>query len=263
MNTTEPGDEAPGSGVELPESARRFHELYAADLRRVESVSDAQILAAIRRAELHDEQDDASRADIAEHLGFVHNSSTTKRLRPQIDALKAAGRIRDVRRNGLDLLALTAAGRRTLERAQSAGAVTLPESPQHRKWRHSRAMADDRIDGFRDALRTSIAEVGALLDSQQTPSDAWFEFGKRLGAECKRLGSATYCLLEWAEPDDARADVDDVLGRRNVWGWDNNYGCTPPRSPGSMSRSQPKPLTRDSPCRSTGARVTPARLSPA
>jgi hypothetical protein len=85
-------------------------------------------------------------------------------------------------------------------------------------------MAGDRIDGFREALRTSIAEVGALLDAQQTPSEAWFEFGKRLSAECKRLGSATHCLFEWAEPDDARADVDEVLGRRNVTGWDSSYG---------------------------------------
>jgi hypothetical protein len=225
MSTTEQGDEAPGNGVELPESARRFRELYLADLGRVEPVSDAQILAAIHRAEVHDEQDDASRANIAAHLGFAHNSWTTKQLRPQMDALKAAGRIRDVRRNGLDLLALTPAGRGALKQAQSAGGAMLPESPQHRKWRHSRAMAGDRIDEFRESLRATMAEVGALLDSQQAPSDAWFEFGKRLSAECKRLGSATYSLFEWAEPDDARPDVDEVLGRRNVWGWDNNYGC--------------------------------------
>jgi hypothetical protein len=224
VSTTEQGDETPGEGVELPESARRFHELYAADLSRAEPVSDTQILAAIHRAEVHDEQDDASRADIAAHLGFVHNSWTTKRLRPQIDALKAARQIRDVRRNGLDLLALAAAGRRALETAQSAGGVILPESPQHRKWRHSRTIAGDRIDGFRDALRASMAEVGVLLDSPQAPSDAWFEFGQRLSAECKRLGSATYGLFELAEPDNARADVDEVLGRRNVWGWDNKYG---------------------------------------
>jgi hypothetical protein len=223
MSTTENDDDAPGKGIDLPESARRFHELYLADLGRVELVSDAQILAAIDRAEVHDKQDDASRADIAAHLGFVHNSWTTKQLRPQLDALRATGRIRDVRRNGLDLLALTAAGRQALEKAQSTGAVILPESPQHRKWRHSRKMARDRIDGFREALQASMAEVGALLDAEQTPSDAWFEFGKRLGAECKRLGSATHCLLEWAEPDDARADVDEVLGRRSVVSWDSDY----------------------------------------
>ncbi len=211
MSTTDSDGEAPSKGIELPESARSFHELYLADLGRVEPVSDAEILAAIHRAEVHDKQDDASRADIAAHLGFVHNSWTTKRLRPQIEALRAAGRIRDVRRCGLDLLALTDAGRRALEKAQGAGAVILPESPQHRKWRHSRTMAGDRIDGFREALRASMAEVGALLDAEQTPSDAWFEFGKRLGAECKRLGSATHCLFEWSEPDDARADVDEVL----------------------------------------------------
>jgi hypothetical protein len=224
MSTTESDDQAGGStAIELPESARRFHELYRSDLTRVEPVSDAQILAAIRRAEVHDEQDDASRADIAAHLGFAHNSWTTKQLRPQLDTLRAAGRIRDVRRNGLDLLALTAAGRRALENAQRTGAVILPESPQHRKWRHSRAMASDRIDGFREALRASLAEVGALLDAEQTPSDAWFEFGKRLSAECKRLGSATHCLFEWAEPDDACADVDEVLGRRSVVSWGSGY----------------------------------------
>jgi hypothetical protein len=224
MSTTENDDDAPGKGIELPESARRFHELYLADLRRVEPVSDAQILAAMHRAEVHDEDDHASRADIAAHLGFVHNSWTTRRLRQQLDALRTAGRIRDVRRYGLDLLALTDAGRRALETAQSARAVILPESPQHRKWRHSRTMAGDRIDGFREALRASMAEVGALLDAEQTPSDAWFEVGKRLSAECRRLGSATYCLFEWAEPNDARADVDEVLGRRSVGGWDSSYG---------------------------------------
>jgi hypothetical protein len=67
------------------------------------------------------------------------------------------------------------------------------------------ALAGDRIDGFREALRASVTELGALLDAGQARSDAWFEFGKRLSAECKRLGSATYCLSEWAEPDDARA----------------------------------------------------------
>jgi hypothetical protein len=117
--------------VELPESARRFHEMYRSDLSRVEPVSDAQILAAIDRGETHDRNQipDAARWDIAAHLGFVHDSWTTRRLRPQIDALKSAGRIRDVRRPGLDLVALTSTGRRTLRRARSAGQVSLPESP--------------------------------------------------------------------------------------------------------------------------------------
>jgi hypothetical protein len=155
------------STVELPESARRFHELYRSDLTWVQPVSDAQILAAIDRAEAHDRNQipDAGRWDIAAHLGFVHNSWTTKRLRPQLDALRTAGRIRDVRRLGLDLVALTSTGRRALRKGRSAGEVFLPESPQHRVWRHSRTVAGDRIDGFREALRASVTELGGLLAS--------------------------------------------------------------------------------------------------
>jgi hypothetical protein len=213
------------SGQREPEKRTyRLHGLYGADLRPYEPVSDAQILAAIHRAEVHDQQDDASRADIAAHLGFVHNSWTTRRLRPQLDALRSTGRIRDVRRCGLDLVALTAAGRRALGKAQSTGEVVLPEAPQHRIWRHSRTIAGERIEEFRLALRASLDEAGALLDAERAPSTTWLDFAKRLSAECKRLGSATYCLLEWPEPGDAQADVDEIRGRRNVTGWDGEYG---------------------------------------
>jgi hypothetical protein len=55
--------------VELPESARRFHEMYRSDLSRVEPVSDAQILAAIDRAEAHNRNQipDAAWWDEATH----------------------------------------------------------------------------------------------------------------------------------------------------------------------------------------------------
>lgn len=126
---------------------------------------------------------------------------------------------------GLTCSALTDAGRRALAKARSAGEVVLPESPQSRRWRHSRTLAGERIDGFRQALRASLAEAGALLDTERAPSTAWVEFAKRLSRDCKRLGSATYCLFEWPEPDDERADVDDeIKGRRNVWDWDSDYG---------------------------------------
>lgn len=204
-------------------SSQRLHDLYRADLRPVEPVSGAQILGAIDRAEVHDEHDHASRADIAAHLGFAHSSWTTRRLRPQLDALRSAGRVRDVSRYGLDLLALTAAGRRALGKAQSAGEVILPESPQHRIWRHSRTLAHERIDGFRQALRGALAEAGTLLGAENVPSDAWFDLAERLRKACWQLGSASYCLHEWPEPDDSRADTDEETrfrGRRNVWQWD-------------------------------------------
>jgi hypothetical protein len=32
---------------------------------------------------------------------------------------------------------------------------------------------------------------------------------ERLQRVCRRLGSASHCLHEWAEPEDERADIDD------------------------------------------------------
>jgi hypothetical protein len=42
-------------------------------------------------------------------------------------------------------------------------------------------------------------------------SDVWFELAEELRAAARRLGSATYCLHEWMEPSDARADIDDHI----------------------------------------------------
>jgi len=223
MNTTDNDGEAPSEREPEARPSQRLHGLYRADLRPFEPVSDAQLLGAIDRAEVHDEHDHASRSDIAAHLGFAHNSWTTRRLRPQLDALRSAGRIRDVRRCGLNLLALTAAGRRALGKARSAGEAVLPESPQTRIWRHSHTIAHEQIDAFCQALRGSLAEAGALLDTEKVPSDAWFDLAERLRKACWQLGSATHCLHEWPEPDDSRADTDEdtrFRGRRNVWKWD-------------------------------------------
>jgi hypothetical protein len=223
MSATDNDGDTPSTREPEEWPSQRLHDLYRTDLSPFDPVSDAQILAAISRAEVHDGQDDASRSDIAAHLGFAHNSWTTRRLRPQLDALRSAGRIRDVRRCGLNLLALTAAGRRALGKARSAGEAILPESPQHRIWRHSRTVAHERIDGFRPMLRGSLAEAGALLGAEKDPSDAWFDLAERLRKACWQLGSATHCLHEWTEPDDSRADTDKdtgFRGRRSVWQWD-------------------------------------------
>lgn len=223
MSTTDNHGEAPSEQEPEERPSQRLHSLYREDLRPFESVSDAQLLAAISRAEVHDEHDHASRSDIASHLAFAHNSWTTRRLRPQLDALRSAGRVRDVRRYGLNLLALTAAGRRALGKARSAEEVILSESPQHRIWRHSRTLTHERIDGFRQALRGSLAEAGALLGAERVPSDAWFDLAECLRKTCWQLGSATHCLHEWPEPDDSRADTDKETrfrGRRSVWQWD-------------------------------------------
>ncbi len=208
------------------------------ELRRFEPVSDEMVLVAVERAERHRERQDEGvmMSDIAEHLGFVHGSWTTRRLRPQIDALIAAGLLVRSRRHGVVVWGLTSSGRRRVE--QTSGSVVLPESPQHRVWRHARALAAERIDAVSEQASGVLAEAMDALDSEGVRSDAWFALAKRLQSACWQLGSVTYCLSEWPEPDDATPDIDrtepgdeevnpDELGgvrhrrsgRRNVWKW--------------------------------------------
>jgi hypothetical protein len=209
------------------------------ELRRFEPVSDELVLAAVERAERHREREGKGvmMSDIAEHLGFVHGSWTTRRLRPQIEAFIAAGLLVRSRRHGVVVWGLTSSGRRHV--AREGESVVLPESPQHRVWRHARALAAERIDVVSEQASGVLGEVMDALDSDGVRSDAWFALAERLQLACWQLGSARYCLSEWAEPDDASPDVDDRIepgdetidpenlggvryrrsGRRNVWKW--------------------------------------------
>jgi hypothetical protein len=209
------------------------------ELRRFEPVSDELVLAAVGRAERHRgrEGEGVMMGDIAEHLGFVHGSWTTRRLRPQIEAFIAAGLLVRSRRHGVVVWGLTGSGRRRAARVGES--VVLPESPQHRVWRHARTLAAERIDGVCERASGVLGEAMDALDSEGVRSDAWFALAERLQSACWQLGSVTYCLSEWAEPDDARADVDDRTepgdgqidpeelggvsyrrsGRRNAWKW--------------------------------------------
>jgi hypothetical protein len=185
------------------------------------SFPDALILAAVQRAELHGHHASpgTSYASIVAHLGLRMGSATGRRLRPRFRELEAADLIAPAKRHGSVIYTATPKGGRILK---DAGAVVLPESPQHRHWREARAAAERRIAGLRDDLRAALAEGGILLADDGTDSEAWFVFGERFAEACKRLGSATYCLREWAEPSDDAADVDDDRrrGRRSTYSWD-------------------------------------------
>jgi hypothetical protein len=100
--------------------------------------------------------------------------------------------------------------------------LMLPEAPQHREWRTARTAATERIDVIRERLRDTLSDADKLLDSAQGgDSDSWFALSSRLSTRCDRPGSATYCLREWPEPDDAHADRDDSSedndGRRSFY----------------------------------------------
>lgn len=167
-------------------------------------IPDVTVLAAIDRAERHRGRPGVPAWLIFEHLGIPRRS---RRVRAQLQALVQDGAIEQRRVRGVDVWTLAPSGRRRL---QGAGPVDLPESPQHRQWRNARTLAAQEIERFRATMRDAVTEAGALLGS--TPgSDAWFDLAERLHRAARRLGSATYCLHEWAEPDDDRADIDNQI----------------------------------------------------
>jgi hypothetical protein len=107
-----------------------------------------------------------------------------------------------------------------LDNAREARDIgALPESPQHRAWREARAIAGERIDDFRQELQAALGEAAGLLDAHETAnSDTWQAIGERLVHACRRMESASYCLLEWQEPDDAHGDIPSppLKQRRNI-----------------------------------------------
>ena len=141
---------------------------------------------------------------VFEHLGIPRRS---RRVRAQLQALVQDGAIDQRRAHGVDIWALAPSGRRRL---QGVGRVDLPESPQHCQWRNACTLAAQEIERFRASMRDAVTEASALL-SDTPGSDAWFELAERLQRAARRLGSATYCLHEWMEPDDDRADIDDQV----------------------------------------------------
>jgi hypothetical protein len=215
---------------------------------RTDPPSDGLVLAAVERAALHRGRD--TRAvpvwAIFEHLGISRRSADARHVRIRLDVMHAAGWIALSRQHGVQAWELTRAGTRHLRRERrAAGIPQLPESPQHSAWRNARTSAEQEIERFRGSLREHLDEASQLLDANPpADSDAWFEIAERLHRSCRRLGSASYCLREWSEPDDARADIDDRLepdeqrldraeralrrarraGRRNTRSWDARPG---------------------------------------
>jgi hypothetical protein len=178
-----------------------------------ETLPDDLILAAIDRAERHRHGAGTGVlfARAVEHLGLRSGAWTTRRTRPQFEALENAGMVERLRRQGLVAWTLTGHGRRHLANARAAGTLpALPEAPQHITWREARTAAAQRIDEFREGLPDVLAEALATLNATRpAESEEWFDLAARLQHACWLLGSASYCLNEWAEPTDTQADTDE------------------------------------------------------
>jgi hypothetical protein len=208
---------------------------------------DELILAAVDRAARHRARDTPAVPvwAILDHLTLPRRSAAARHVGSRLSALHVAGWLESARRHGIATWALTSAGRRRLQSARGAGRLpALPESPQHRAWRNAHTTAGQEIERFRASLREQLREAALALDADPTPhSDDWFELGDALQRAFRRLASASYCLHEWLEPDDAHADLDHGLdladealkhservrrralraGRRNVALWDDSH----------------------------------------
>ncbi|HTW41029.1 MAG TPA: hypothetical protein VMD79_01795 [Solirubrobacteraceae bacterium] len=205
---------------------------------------DELVLAALERAARHQARETPAVPawTLLEHLAIPRRSAAARHVSARLAAMQASGWVQRSRRHGAPTWELTAAGERQLRRARDSGALAaLPESPQHRTWRIAHTAAEQEIERFRADLRRRLERAAQLLDARERPhSDSWLELGEELQHACRRLASASYCLHEWAEPDDARADIDEHIepgdealdapqraqrrarraGRRNVRLWD-------------------------------------------
>jgi hypothetical protein len=173
-----------------------------------ELIPDELILAAIDRAARHRGRDGGvPRGLIYMHLAIPSRSGAARHAYRRLPVLEVAGLLIRSRRNGIEVWELTSAGRRRLRAARRADRVVLPESPQHRAWREARTLAGQEIGRFRRELDRGLTSAHrALRREPPVGSDTFFELAQQLRRECRRLGSAIYCLREWPEPDDARPD---------------------------------------------------------
>jgi hypothetical protein len=180
--------------------------------------SDELVLAALERAAHHQVHDSpaAPAWSILEHLSVPRRSAAARHVSARLVAMHTAGLVERSRRHGVPTWELTGVAARRLRDARRAGELpALPESPQHRTWRQARTAAEQEIDRFRDALRARLREATPMLEAASSRhgeprpnSDAWLELGEELQRACRRLASASYCLSEWAEPDDEWPDID-------------------------------------------------------
>lgn len=214
-------EEATPIGTASPEQVAR-HELSP-----YRPVTDGFILAAVERAERH-EQAEVLTSDLTAHLGFEGRPATNRLLMPRLEELRQAGLLTSTERRGEPLWSLTSVGRERLDKEREVGEVgDLPESPQHRAWRHAREQAAVRIEGFNDALTAALEEgYGLIYQYRPVMAEEWFALHERLRWASWRFASAAYCLTDWPEPDDEFPDVDENPGprpgRRSTWAWDRS-----------------------------------------
>jgi hypothetical protein len=213
-------EEPDSTGADCPLSAA------GREITPYTSLSEGFILAAVERAACHQRSDEVSVVVVVEHLGFEPTRGSVGLLRLRLETLHGSGWLTRTQRDDRENWGLTPAGREELAKCREGGTLgDLPESPQHRVWREAQVKAVLRIEGFRREMSELWEETDQLLNRwKPVLSQEWFSLSERFRVASWRLGSASHCLEEWVEPDDARPDVDEnpgpAPGRRAVAVWD-------------------------------------------
>jgi len=180
-----------------------------------DAIPDDLLLAALERAERHDQRTGRPDWAILEQLDIPRRSGKAREVKRQLLALLVGGFLEQGRSRGVVLFLLTPKAKRRLRRLGVEVTDLLPESPQHKTWRNARNFAELEEERLHLSLRKTLEEAMGMLDEMTMPiapgpsSDSWFEIAERLHHALRRHGSMRYCLYEWEEPDDARADVDE------------------------------------------------------
>jgi DNA-binding PadR family transcriptional regulator len=181
------------------------------------------LLAAIERAErqvvLPGERKGARRKEVVAHLGLDWYPGNARRLKGQLEALKAEGCVEiEEKMPYRSIVALTLRGHDRLQLARrqkvpEAMPEALPESPQHREWREAREAAEEREDEIRSLATDAVQEAHtALLKPAADTADELMVIGDRLHRVFWRFASAVYVRQEWAEPDERSRDKDPGKG---------------------------------------------------
>lgn len=184
---------------------------------------ELMLLAAMERAEcqvvLPGERKGARRQEVVEHLGFDWHSGTARRLKGQLEALRAEGCVEiEEEIPHRSIVALTPRGHDRLQLARrqkvpEAMPEALPESPQHREWREARAAAEEREDEIRSLATDAVQEAQtALLKPEADSADELMAIGDRLHRVFWRFASVVYVRQEWAKPDERSRDEDPGKG---------------------------------------------------
>jgi hypothetical protein len=153
---------------------------------------------------------------ISEHLGYSPGTTLRRRLRNGLDELTRDGLLEARREAGRPAWCLTEKGKKRLAHCRRRAWDELPESPQHRRWREAHETAAQQIEALNACASCALEAAATLLEGDTQDSAELAEMGDRLRDVFRRLAAASYCLFEWMEPDDMRADIDIQVPSRSL-----------------------------------------------